>query len=729
MALDLKAVLRLEDKWSAPMRKAVKQTEKLSNTTKKTSGTFSKMTKTMDKAMLGVAGTAVAAFGTVGVAAINAGNDAQQAQKTLIAGTGAQGEALDGLMESYRKVGSQVPQDLGLVAQAVADLNTLTGETGSALESTTKAVLDSSRLMGESGVENVNAFGRALNQWQIPAAKGEETAAKLFKVAQDTGVGFGELSGQLTEYGSVLQNAGFTAEEAASLFGNLSKEGLSVSRIMPGLNMAFRNWASEGKNVQDELGNVITRMKDASDGTEALSIATDAFGAEGAQRLVTAVRNGTLSLEDLGGGLNGAVENLEEANNSSKTFGELWAEAMNVANTSLQPLGTALLEVAQDYMPQLRDAAQTMGDYLKTNMPQIKQSIEEFANTAGSVIDNVIEKATKFYNFIRDNWGAIKTTVITLGATFIALRATMAAMTIISTISKLWTTFKGVIAAVRTAQLFLNAAMLANPISAIIAGIAALILIGIYLWRNWDTGREAVKKLWGAIKTAFGNIGSWIADSMSFAKDAVVAGFKFIYNGAKSRIKSLLSTVKSIFTSIRDWISDKVTAAKDKLVGAFETARDKVSSALENAKEAVGNFFDPLLDFIGKAKGAWDSFTGALSKFKMPAGVGKIASGVGNFVGGLIPGNYHGLDSVPYDGYTTRLHKGETVLPREEAKAYREGKSGGGDVHVNINGDWSVSSRADADYIIDELTQKIKSSVNGGGLSHARAKAGTGVVY
>lgn len=44
----------------------------------------------------------------------------------------------------------------------------------------------------------------------------------------------------------------------------------------------------------------------------------------------------------------------------------------------------------------------------------------------------------------------------------------------------------------------------------------------------------------------------------------------------------------------------------------------------------------------------------------------------------IAPGNAKGVPTVPYDDYLTRLHRGEMVLTKSQARQYREGGSGGG---------------------------------------------------
>ncbi|GIP54758.1 hypothetical protein [Paenibacillus vini] len=94
-------------------------------------------------------------------------------------------------------------------------------------------------------------------------------------------------------------------------------------------------------------------------------------------------------------------------------------------------------------------------------------------------------------------------------------------------------------------------------------------------------------------------------------------------------------------------------------------------------------------------KNAWEGFSGGFNSIrdwiKHPtqldlSGVQGSQSSVNEearkylYIGGAKKPNGHagGLDRVPYNGYTARLHRDETVLTRTEAQEYRENQSGTG---------------------------------------------------
>lgn len=126
------------------------------------------------------------------------------------------------------------------------------------------------------------------------------------------------------------------------------------------------------------------------------------------------------------------------------------------------------------------------------------------------------------------------------------------------------------------------------------------------------------------------------------------------------------------------------------LAGAFTQAfgaATEIVKALTPAFKTVGGW-------ISTAAGYLKEFASTLGKIKVPDWIGKIGSGAVSWAKKLIPGggnskpdgsHYHGLDNVRYDGYRAVLHKGEAVLNRQDAEAYRNGQAGGGSSMPAIN--------------------------------------------
>lgn len=64
-----------------------------------------------------------------------------------------------------------------------------------------------------------------------------------------------------------------------------------------------------------------------------------------------------------------------------------------------------------------------------------------------------------------------------------------------------------------------------------------------------------------------------------------------------------------------------------------------------------------------------------------------------------------GLRYVPFDGYLAQLHRGEAVLPAEEAAAYRAGNAGGKVFNLTINA--KSVSKEDLDMLVEYMNGKL----------------------
>ena len=86
--------------------------------------------------------------------------------------------------------------------------------------------------------------------------------------------------------------------------------------------------------------------------------------------------------------------------------------------------------------------------------------------------------------------------------------------------------------------------------------------------------------------------------------------------------------------------------------------------------KAMADIFDSISDAIEWAIKKFKEFSDFASDFKMPKiGLPKWMGGKGLI---QIPGHATGLSSVPYDNYVARLHRDETVLRADQAKALEQ---------------------------------------------------------
>ena len=259
----------------------------------------------------------------IGAAVLAATNTIDKAFGTIRTGTGATGKALEGLEKDFRAVFTTVPADAQTTATAIADLNTTLGLTGEPLRAAARAALELGRATGTDTAALISGTARAMQVFGEESADVVPIMDRLFVASQQTGIPIDSLTQSLQTYGPVLRNAGFATDEAAALLGQLHQSGVDASRVFPGLNAFLRKTAAEGvTDLKGALFDVVEEMENATTDADALNIATEAFGAEGAQRLVVAVREGAFELDGLIGTMAEADGAIIQNADNTRTLGE-----------------------------------------------------------------------------------------------------------------------------------------------------------------------------------------------------------------------------------------------------------------------------------------------------------------------------------------------------------------------------------------------------------------------
>lgn len=476
---------------------------------KRTGDQAGKWQRNMRRAAL-AAGAAITGF------AVKTARDFEQVRRTLSTATGASGDALDGLVDSVKNVSSVVPAAVTDIAESMGILQTATGATGDTLERLTEQTMNAARLLGEDAATASEAFGKTINQWGIDADDAADSMDYLFTLTQDYGVSLNGLNTQLTEYGSVMQNAGFSMEETADLFARLDQSGLSVSRLMPGLNTAFRNWAQEQRNPQEALGETINAMQDAATQQEALAIATEEFGAEGAQRMTTAVRDGTFALADLGGGAADAAGAVAQADEQNRTLAETFQLLQNNAQRAIEPLASSIWD------------------------------------TFGGTLERIAQ-------FIADNAGAfaillgvlagITAVVLGVNAAMAAFRAAMVVATAVTWLMQtaLWAKAAAVVAATW-------------PYLALAAVIGAVIAVVVKLYQENETFRNIVQTVGDIAVAAFDLIVGAVTAVIDWVSNLIAeaGGIGGVFERAKQIGVTAFNALTAPIRNVISWVSNLI---------------------------------------------------------------------------------------------------------------------------------------------------------------------------
>ena len=381
----------------------------------------------------------------IGAAVLKSVDTMDKAMATIRTGTGATGEALKGLQTDFEAVFKAAPVDAQAAAAAVADFNTELGLTGEPLQQAARAAV-------ELGAD-VGLVGRAMKLFNVDGEQATATMDKIFVTSQATGRGFNDLTRDTQTYGPVLKNLGFSLDETIAFMGSMHSSGVDISRVMPGINAATRRWAEDGvTDLKGALFDTVEQIKGASTETEALNIATETFGAEGAQRMTVAIRNGALEFGNLVQAMEGADGAIIENANATRTLSDRWQ----------------------------------MG----------KNRLQSFLNGFSSLPGGVQIATIAVLGIV----AAVGPLLVMLPSLVSGAKLAGTGLKTLARITKIQT----------AAQWLLNAAMSANPIAIVIIAVTALAAAGVVLWQNWDTVRTKLDWIWGQIGGTVESTVNWI---------------------------------------------------------------------------------------------------------------------------------------------------------------------------------------------------------------------------
>lgn len=480
-----------------------------------------------------------------------------EATATIRAGTGATGEALEELNDSFKEVYSKVPQGMDEVSSALADLNTRTGLTGKELESLTKTMLDLSRICGDDVNSLIASSTRLFGDWGIEMKDATDTMDYLWNVSQSTGIGVDALAQKMVQFGAPLRQMGFDFETSAALMGKWEKEGVNAELVLSSMRIALGKFANEGiADTNGALMELIDRIQLAGSTGEANALAMDWFGAKAGPDMAAAIREGRFELDDLLTTLNASGETIEAAGKETMTFKDNMALLKNELAVALEPLADLVGALLVDLIP-----------IFKEFIGHITNAIKWFAN-----LDEGTQKM--IFTFV-GLVAALGPVLSIVGTVVSAIGGIMTAVSAaIPVITGIGTAISGAIGAISL------------PMVGIIAGIAAVVAGIWWLFNNWDTACQAMSAAWDWLCEKWSAVVDWVANLLQYC-----AQFW-----------------SDIFSKMRDNAVQTLTNIKDFLVNFLTFCLNKWKEILTN----IGNFFtdtwNNILSFFQSIMSAITSF-------------------------------------------------------------------------------------------------------------------------
>lgn len=494
----------------------------------------------------------------VGTAAVASFNELDEGYDTIITKTGASGEALDGLTESMDNVFGDLPTDAETAGIAIGEVNTRFGATGETLEGLSKQFIEFAEINGTDLNGAIDSVDAIMTKFNVDASETPSVLGLLTKAGQDTGISMDTLQNTLQTNGATLKEMGLDLTGSVNLLAQFESSGVDASTAMAGLKKAQQNATAEGKTLKDALSETIDKIKNAGSETDALQAATELFGKKGAAEMTQAIREGRFSVEDLTGSLDDYKTTVED------TF-----------NATLDPTDKAKVALNN-----LKIAGADLGETL--------------LNTVTPILEKVVDKVKEFTAWFSSLSDSQKEMIVKIAAVVAAVGPALIIFgKVASGISKICGLASKLGGLLKGAPELMG--ILSNPVTIVIALIAAAVAAIVLLWNNCEGFRNAVKKILSAITEFFQNAWDKIQEAWANAQPY----FEMIKEG----IKTAFSVVAEILIAPFRIAWFLITSIWDIATTYFQNVWIGIQTVFSVVGQVIGGFFESAWIII---KGVWD---------------------------------------------------------------------------------------------------------------------------
>lgn len=396
----------------------------------------------------------------VGAASMAAFSEVDAGMDTVVAKTGASGEALASMQTVVENLATSIPTSFENAGIAVGEINTRFGLMGEQLEDVSGKFIQFAEVNGVDLNSSIDSVQKVMSAFGVSTEDVGLVLDKLNAVGQATGISMDSLESSLLANNVTLSEMGLNFAQSAEFMGQLEVAGVDSSAVLTGLKKALQNATKEGVPMSEALAQIQEKMTSASSETERMQIATELFGSKAGPAMAKALESGQVSLTGFDASLQTTAGNVEETFGGMQDPIDQTTVLMNQFKLAGSDMGSAIQEAALPILEKLIDVVKDLTDKFRSLTPEQQQTIVKIGAIVAAIGPALVIGGKVI--------GVVGSVISVLG------------------------TVVGV---------------LGGPLT---IAIGAIIAIGVALWKNWDTIKEKAQGLADGVRNAFDKIRSFI---------------------------------------------------------------------------------------------------------------------------------------------------------------------------------------------------------------------------
>ncbi len=462
------------------------------------------------------------------------------------------------------------------------------------MEGATQSAMTLAKTFDTDVNEVTRGAGQLMNQFGLDA---QETFDLLASGGQ-AGLNFSnEMFDNISEYAPLFKQAGFSAEEMFTIMANGTQDGSynldyindlvkefgirmtepkmldNIKELSPETQKLYENFKQGKATSSDMFKAIIGDLQKVQDKSKQTELGKAIFGTK-FEDMGNEVVLGLTNVDGALGNVDGSMKNMQKT--QQEAFGVRWQKLTRTTMASLEPLGQAIIDIAEVALPPIIKAVELAAKAFSAIPKPIQIGIVAILGMVA-----VLGPLVAMMGFMTSGVGAF------VGSFRFLVPILTKVPLLFTGILKVGPKLIGMFGAIGRALAILGRSamtLLMNPWTIAILAIVGLVYL---IYKNWDSVVKYTKQ---AVK--------WIGDACSKGWDATVKGAKSAWNGLSKFFSGFWEGTKKVFHASVSFIGKMLEAAWRGIAAVIKLYINFWKKAFELGWIAIKFIFNAALNIL-----------------------------------------------------------------------------------------------------------------------------------